>query len=186
MTDRPTVLAVDDEENVADSYALWLDEYDVRVAYGGEAALDAIDDDIDVVLLDRMMPDLSGDAVLARIRETGYEVRVAMLTAAEPDTDIIDMPFDEYLTKPVDDSTVRGAVERLAALSEYDETVRDTYARASKVATLESELGPAELADNEEYAALRDSLEDTDAPPDDLLEDPDLFRAMLDDPGTEQ
>lgn len=186
MNDEPTVLAVDDEENVADSYKMWLDEYDVRVAYGGEAALDAIDDDIDVVLLDRMMPNLSGDEVLARVRETGYEVRVAMVTAAEPDVDIIDMPFDEYLTKPVDGPDLRGVVERLAALSEYDETVRDTYARASKVATLESELGTAELADNEEYAALRDSLEDTDAPPDGLLDDPDLFRAMLDGPGTEE
>jgi CheY-like chemotaxis protein len=64
-----TVLIVDDESEVADVYALRLrEEYETRTAYGGEEALDTIDSDMDVVLLDRRMPDLSGDEVLERIR----------------------------------------------------------------------------------------------------------------------
>jgi DNA-binding response OmpR family regulator len=90
------VLVVDDEPDVADSYAAFLrDRYDVRTAYGGEPALAALDEDIDVVLLDRRMPDMFGDEVLESIRGRGFECRVAMITAVDPDVDIIDMEFDD-------------------------------------------------------------------------------------------
>ena len=102
-SDTATVLVVDDEEEVADVYALRLrNEYDTRVAYGGEDALETIDVDVDVVLLDRRMPDIPGDEVLEQIREKGYDCRIIMLTAVDPGLDIVEMPFDEYLCKPVE------------------------------------------------------------------------------------
>ncbi|MFB6105679.1 MAG: response regulator, partial [Halobacteriaceae archaeon] len=64
---RPTVVVVDDEEGIAEAYSYWLsDEYDVRTAQSGAGALETIDEDVDVVLLDRRMPDRSGDEVLDR------------------------------------------------------------------------------------------------------------------------
>ena len=104
MTRDPdaTVLAVDDEPDLAELYRVYLDPaYDVRIATGGEEALDAMDETVDVVLLDRRMPDMSGHEVLDAIRGEGYDARVAMLTAVEPDVDIVEMPFDDYKTKPV-------------------------------------------------------------------------------------
>ncbi|OYR71882.1 DNA-binding protein, partial [Halorubrum sp. E3] len=52
MTGTPeaTVLAVDDEPDLAELYRVYLDSaYDVRIATGGEEALDAMDDAVDVV-----------------------------------------------------------------------------------------------------------------------------------------
>ena len=99
--DAAVVLVVDDEEEVAEVFSLWLrDVYETRVATGGEAALEAVDG-VDLVLLDRRMPDLSGDETLARMRERGYDGPVAMVTAVDPDFDIVEMAFDDYLVKPI-------------------------------------------------------------------------------------
>ncbi|WP_144901235.1 bacterio-opsin activator domain-containing protein [Halobellus captivus] len=149
--DRPVVLVVDDDRDLADTCEYWLrEDFAVRIAYGGEEALDLIDDEVDVVLLDRRMPDLSGDEVLAEIDERGFECRIAMMTAVEPDTDIVEMPFDEYLVKPVDEASVRDTVEELLVRSEFDERVREYFALASTEAVLDDraidELGdPAAL-----------------------------------------
>ncbi|RLM94742.1 response regulator [Halobellus sp. Atlit-38R] len=136
--DEPVVLVVDDDRDLADTCEYWLrEDFDVRVAYGGEDALEQMDDEVDVVLLDRRMPDLSGDEVLAEIDERGYDCRVAMMTAVEPDTDIVEMPFDEYLVKPVDEDSVTGTVEELLVRSEFDERVREYFALESTEAVLE-------------------------------------------------
>ncbi|GGM72616.1 DNA-binding response OmpR family regulator [Halarchaeum rubridurum] len=153
----PTVLAVDDDQDLADTYAIWLrDDYDVRTAYDGESALETIDDAVDVVLLDRRMPDMSGGEVLDRIREAGYDVRVSMLTAVEPDVDIVDMGFDEYLVKPVTREDVVDVVERLLARADYDDDVQEYFAVSEKVATLEAELSPEERSESDEYQRLAD------------------------------
>mgnify|MGYP002762313255 FL=1 len=145
---RPVVLVVDDDRALADTCEYWLrEEYDVRVAYGGEQALERVDGDVDVVLLDRRMPDLSGDEVLEAIDDRGLDCRVAMMTAVAPDTDIVEMPFDEYLVKPVDEAGVTGAVEELLVRAEFDERIREYFALASTEAVLDGrEVGdPAAL-----------------------------------------
>ena len=164
----PTVLLVDDEENVVRAYELWLDGYDVVTATGGTEALERVGESVDVVLLDRRMPDTSGDEVLAAIRERGLDVRVAMVTAVDPDFDVVDMAFDDYLTKPVTRGDLRGTVDRLAAFVDYDATFRDYFAVARKVAALESAKPREALADSTEYeqltarrAELRSTLDET-------------------------
>jgi CheY-like chemotaxis protein len=162
--DRPTVLVVDDQPNVAEAYALWLsDEYEVLTATGGAEALDVVDDRVDVVLLDRHMPERSGDEVLAAVRDRGLGCRVAMVTAVNPDFDVVDMPFDDYLTKPVGREDLVETVERLLALSTYDDQVRDHFSLARKKAVLEAEKTDAELADSETYAGLPDRIDRLEA-----------------------
>ena len=114
MATLPTVLVVEDDEELAEMYALWLgDEYDVRTANGGRSGLEQFDTDVDIVLLDRRMPNYSGDEVLKDINAHEHTCPVAMLTAVEPDVDIVDLPFDEYITKPVDRSELLYTVRRL-------------------------------------------------------------------------
>jgi len=130
MTDTdsktPTVLIVEDEQSLADVYAVWLSEsYSVKTTYSGEQALDAVDESIDVVLLDRRMPRVSGDEVLEHIRRDGYDVRVVIVSAITPDVDVLDMRFDEYLVKPVDSEEVVDVVERMVARSRVDDTTRE-------------------------------------------------------------
>ena len=156
----PVVLVVEDEPDLADLYAAWLGaEYDVRTAYGGEEALDKLDDTVDAVLLDRRMPGLSGDEVLVAVRDRGINCRVAMVTAVEPDFDIVAMGFDDYLVKPVTRESLAETVESLVRRNEYDSGVQELFALASKKAVLESEKGRAALADSREYRDLNQRLD---------------------------
>ena len=158
-TEKPSVLIVEDEPDLANLYTAWLEgEYDVRTAYDGTEALDAIDDDVDVVLLDRRMPELSGDTVLETIRDRNLDCRVAMVTAVEPDFDIIGMGFDDYLVKPVSEEELHRVIDHLLLRSTYDEQLRTLFALASKKALLDAEKNDAELAASQEYAELEDRL----------------------------
>jgi len=157
----PVVLIVEDEPDVADTYRLWLEtEYHVRMAADGDEGLDLLDDSVDVVLLDRMMPGLSGDEVLSQIREQSLDCRVAMVTAVEPDFDILEMGFDAYLSKPVKSEQLRRTVENLLERSEYDALLQEYYALVEKQATLESTKSRAELDHSDEYGQLRDDIDE--------------------------
>lgn len=152
---RPSVLVVDDERELADLYAAWLqDDYISRPVYGGETALAEVHDGIDVVLLDRRMPDVSGDEVLVALRDRGVDCRVAMVTAATPDFDILDLGFDDYLTKPVGSEELHRTVERLVEIDSYDAL----YIRLSSLRVRRNVLGEekseAELARDEQFQAL--------------------------------
>jgi len=170
----PLVLVVEDEPDLADLYAAWLgDEYRVRTAYGGQEALDEVDaaeDTVDAILLDRRMPGLSGDEVLAAVRERGLDCRVAMVTAVEPDFDILSMGFDDYLVKPVTSDTLRETVKGLLRRGEYDTEMQELFSLTSKKAMLETEKNATELADNEEYQRLTDRIAEIRSQADESLE----------------
>ena len=184
----PLVLVVEDERDLADLYATWLrDEYRVRVAYGGREAIDELNDEVDVALLDRRMPDLSGDETLEAIREEGVDCRVAMVTAVEPDFDVVEMGFDDYLVKPVSRDALKDTVENLLLRNTYDEGIQELFALASKKALLESEKDPATLDANEEYrelservAELRGDLDETLATFDDDHDIDAIYRDLGD------
>jgi DNA-binding response OmpR family regulator len=112
------------------------EEYEVRTATGGPEALDLVDEEVDVALLDRRMPRMSGDELLDKLRERGIEAKVAMLTAVDPDVDIVDMPFDDYRTKPVAAAELRGLVRTLLLRASYDERCQEFFQLASKKAAL--------------------------------------------------
>ena len=157
----PVVLIVEDEPDVAETYRLWLeDTYTVRVAGNGNEGLDALDGSVAVVLLDRMMPGLSGDEVLEQIREQGLDCRVAMVTAVEPDFDILEMGFDAYLSKPVKSDQIRDTVENLLERSEYDSLLQEYYSLVEKQATLEATKTSVELEDSDEYDDLTARIDD--------------------------
>jgi DNA-binding response OmpR family regulator len=155
------VLVVDDEEDVADALAVQIgDAYDTRVAYGGREALERFDSTVDAVLLDRRMPDVHGDDVLAAIREGDADPVVVMTTAVDPDINILEMDFDDYLVKPVDTETLREALDRhLETTAGGDPQLSELFSVVSKIDVLEAELSPAELADSEEYDDLLRRLE---------------------------
>jgi DNA-binding response OmpR family regulator len=159
-TGRATVLVVEDEAPLVEIYARWLEgEYRVRTAQSGEVALERLDGSVDVVLLDRLMPGMSGDEVLETIGERGLNPRVAMVTAVEPDFDIVRMGFDDYLTKPIDRKELLATVERLLARASFADLEREYYALIEKQAALQSAKSTEELERNEEYAELRARVE---------------------------
>ncbi|UWG48089.1 Rec domain [Halanaeroarchaeum sp. HSR-CO] len=137
--DRATVLIVDDEPPLVELFEQYLkDEYETRTATDGEAALAQVDGDVDVALLDRRIPGMTGDEILEAIRERGYQFPIAMITAVNPGADIVDMPFDDYVTKPVDRAKLTDVVSLLLERKDYDEKSREFFQLATKRAALEA------------------------------------------------
>jgi len=173
---QPVVLIIDDEADIAESYELWLrDEYEVMCADDGERGLAMLDDEVDVVLLDRMMPGLSGREVLASVREGPYDPSVAMITAVDPDFDIIEMGFDDYVTKPPSREELRRTVADLLDRDQMADRAREYRSLVATRAALESEKTSEELAESDEYARLEADIEDLEAAIDDDAD------ALLDD-----
>jgi CheY-like chemotaxis protein len=162
MTDEQsgaTILVVDDEQSVADGYALRLgSQYDdVETAYGGPETLEVLEaTDVDVLLLDRRMPEMTGDEVLDEVRERGYDCRVIMVTAVNPDFDIVDMPFDDYLQKPIEKENLFAAIEQQLHAEQFDSDLEQYFAASSKIAVLEADKSEAQLADNKKYQRLKE------------------------------
>jgi len=157
-----TILVVDDEEGLADLYAIWLrDSYTVRTAYNGEEAVDSLDERVDAVLLDRRMPDIHGDEVLERLRERGFSAPVIMVTAVDPGLDIVELDIDDYLTKPVTRTQLTRIIENLRVQSRYgDDNRRELESISNKMETLEDEASIEELTDTEAYRRLESDLKE--------------------------
>ncbi|MFC7028692.1 response regulator [Halomicroarcula sp. GCM10025324] len=171
-----TVLVADDEKDVADVYALRLrSEYQTETAYGGAEALEKVGDGVDVILLDRRMPDISGDEVLAEIRDRDLDTRVIMITAVDPDFDILDMPFDDYLCKPIDKDDLVAAIDQQLAARRYDDRLAEYLEVTSKLALLEAEKTAQSLDEHEDIASLKERAETLKREMDDALSE---FRDM--------
>ena len=156
-----SVLIVEDEQDLADLYEVWLsDVYDVTTVYSGEDALEAIGPEIDVVLLDRRLNDQHGDEVLDTIRDSDLGPQVAMVTAVEPDFDILDLGLDEYLVKPVSRDELRETVAQLHKRETYDESVQKFYSIASRLSALQARKPADALEDSEDYQELLAELRD--------------------------
>lgn len=170
-TDRPVVLVIDDEERVCQAFELWIDdEYQVKTATSGSAGLEQMDDRVDVVLLDRHMPGMSGDEVVEHIRAEEYNCRVAMVTAVDPDFDIIDLPFDAYVTKPVDASTLGEVIDQLLSMNKYNTQMAELYAVIQKITTLEMEKGQTQLENSDQYTKLLDRRAKLESELDQIIE----------------
>jgi DNA-binding NtrC family response regulator len=171
--EQATVLVVDDERHLADLYTDYLaEDHEVLTAYGGEEALDRLaNNDIDVTLLDRRMPDISGDEVLAVINDSEDEVRVAMVTAVNPGFDIIDMGCDEYLVKPVSRDDLLEVVDRLLKLSEYSEKHQQLTSKKLTRNVLQVEKSGPELAESQQFERLTEEIDELESELDDISED---------------
>jgi DNA-binding response OmpR family regulator len=182
-SEQPVVLAVDDEPRITQSFDIWLDGYEVLTAMSGEEALSEVSDRVDVVLLDRHMPGMSGDEVLERIRERDVSPRVAMITGVEPDFDIVDMPFDDYVEKPVGPEVVADTVDELLDRTTYDERIGELETVAGKIALLEDTYTDAELEDHETFTELVERRDRLQQEADELLADldPGEFEQIMSD-----
>jgi len=110
-----TVLLADDNDDLRETFRLWLsgDRWECRTAADGEETLNALDADIDVLVLDRRMPDLTGPEIVERLHETDFDGRVLVVSAYEQDTHLSEDDVDGYLTKPIRRQTFVETLERV-------------------------------------------------------------------------
>jgi len=159
--DKPVVLVVDDQTQIRDIFKNYLTpETEVIEAESTATALAAMDDDVDMVVLDRNMAGTSGDDFLDEIRADGFETPVAMVTAVFPGLDIVPMEFDSYLLKPVGRTELRNTVAAVIRRAAVGDPVREYFAILSKVVALESEMQASELDENDDYDELLTELDD--------------------------
>jgi DNA-binding response OmpR family regulator len=164
------VLIVEDEADLADMYGAYLSEYNIDIAYGGDEALDSLSDEYNVILLDRRMPVVSGNEVLAGIEESKIDCRVAMVTAVDPDFDIIDLRIDDYVVKPVTRAELCETVDRLLKLDEYNDRLRQLTSKKLKRNVLQVEKAQAELSESDEFEQLQSEISTLESEVDSLAE----------------
>lgn len=131
------ILVVEDEEKIARALQRGLEQerFSVETALDGEAGLSAAEaDEYDVIILDRMLPELDGMEVCRRLREAGDKTPILMLTAKDQVRDRVaglNAGADDYLVKPF---AFEELLARLHALLRRPSQAADTIL---KIADLE-------------------------------------------------
>jgi two-component system phosphate regulon response regulator PhoB len=162
MQMTPHVLVVEDEDSLATllQYNLQKEGYDVALAGDGEEALLLVDERLpDLIVLDWMLPKISGIEVCRRLRQRNEtrNVPIIMLTARGEETDRVrglDTGADDYVVKPFSmtelTARIRAVLRRLRPGLAEDRVKRgdiliDRVAHRVKRAGQEIHLGPTEF-----------------------------------------
>ncbi len=151
----PNILLIDDDTELTAllKEVLTFEGFDVSEANDGETGLTCIDDSVDLVLLDVMMPKLNGMETLKRLREFS-QVPVLMLTAKGEEIDRViglELGADDYLPKPFSD---RELLARIRAI------LRRTHANGTPKTSDTIEYQGLKLYPGKQEAYCHDQLLD--------------------------
>lgn len=131
------LLVVDDEELNRDMLGRRLSRYGYEVtlaASGPEALAEVGREEFDALLVDVMMPDMSGLEVLRRVRSdrTAEQLPVIMVTARAQSEDIVealDLGANDYVTKPIDMQVMLARIRTQVARRKAEQTLRESHQR---------------------------------------------------------
>lgn len=122
------------------------------------------------------MPNVPGDVVLEEARQRNGTYQVSMLTAVEPDGDVLDLPYDDYLVKPVTKAEVTDVVERLVLRHSLERDLRELFRLTAKRSTLRTRFGDGvEQAQATLDAEIRSKRDTLNAKLQELEEPEDVF-----------
>jgi two-component system alkaline phosphatase synthesis response regulator PhoP len=136
MSTKPSILLVEDEENLHEALKLnlELEGYSITSAYDGVTALKAVQEEyFDLIIMDIMLPEIDGISVIQTIRLSHTEVPILILSAKNNSEDRVlglKKGADDYLTKPFNLEELLLRVEKLIDKNkrlQERSTIGDTY-----------------------------------------------------------
>jgi two-component system, OmpR family, alkaline phosphatase synthesis response regulator PhoP len=136
MSNKPSILLVEDEENLHEALKLnlELEQYEITSAYTGSEALQKIQSEyFDLIILDVMLPDVDGISVTETVRVQNNQVPILILSAKNTSSDRVlglKKGADDYLTKPFNLEELLLRVQKLIDKNKKmqdKDTVGDTY-----------------------------------------------------------
>ncbi|MEJ3750616.1 response regulator transcription factor [Actinomycetes bacterium KLBMP 9797] len=153
------VLVIEDDAVMAEAVAAGLrrEQMAVDVALDGRAGLvRAVDNDYDVIVLDRDLPGVHGDTICQKLVADGCRSRILMLTAADSNDDLVDglgLGADDYLAKPFGFAVLVARIGALARRAHpavppvlrHGDVVLDTAGRRAYRGERRVELTPKEF-----------------------------------------
>jgi len=126
MSKRRTILVVDDEEKIVEVLQAYMEKagYEILCAYDGTTAMELFrSNDVSLVLLDLMLPDIMGENVCQMIRMNS-RVPIIMLSAKTEENDLIKglkIGADDYIFKPFSPRMVVAKIEAVLRRMESDQ-----------------------------------------------------------------
>lgn len=136
MSNKPSILLVEDEENLHEALKLnlELEQYEITSAYTGSEALQKIQSEyFDLIILDVMLPDVDGISITETVRVQNNHVPILILSAKNTSSDRVlglKKGADDYLTKPFNLEELLLRVQKLIDKNKKmqdKDTVGDTY-----------------------------------------------------------
>nr|WP_165358460.1 response regulator transcription factor [Haloactinopolyspora alba] len=127
----PRVLLIEDDESVRSGLELALRRqgHDVVSASTGEQGLRRLDDDVDLMVLDLMLPGMDGFEVCRRVRAHG-SIPIIMLTARNEDIDVVsglEAGADDYVVKPVLPRVLDARIRAVLRRAEWHPGAAETF-----------------------------------------------------------
>lgn len=174
----PRVLIVDDDPRQVELLSSWLSaEYDVVTATDGNAAREALDESIDVAILDRHLPDTTGEKIVENARQAGISPPTGFLSSADVSVSATELPADLLLSKPATRDRVLEAVNTLYRMNELSALGRKVRAREHRLRFVREEHGPA-VETAPAYERADATLDDLQEEWQNELEDRDAWRSL--------
>jgi len=119
--------------------------------------------------------------VLKWIRSQRDDIRVVVVTSKDVDFEVLDMEFDEYLTKPARKAELQRVVADLFERRAYSEQLRENLALGSKLGLLQAEYPDETLESHELCQRLQSRLAELE-PPDEAFDAETLKRVPIGGP----
>lgn len=181
QTASARVLVVMGIEHIAETYEQSLqDEYEVDTAVGLEEAFAVIDEDHDVVILDRQLSQDTDVVVVDELQKQGVDCRIILVFDEEPQTSVLELGCTDYIVTPVDGQELNETVRRVIQIGEYVDRRRELGSKKLTRNVMEVEHSESELASDDTYRELTAEIERLESVVDDIeaelgLEDVDRF-----------
>ncbi len=181
QTASPRVLVVTDIQHIAETYAQSLQrQHVVDTATSIEEALEVIDGDHDVVVLNRQLSQNADVGVVDELQKRGDDCQVVLVFDDEPEASVLELGCTDYLVTPVDGQELSETVGRVVRIGEYVDRRRELGSKKLTRNVMEVEQTESELADNDAYQELNAEIDRLESEIDEIeaelgLEDVDRF-----------